>query len=105
MYLEALEKICPWMFTMDHTNYSRWLPVFVQSLKELPLLHPYIYRQFEAGNFTVQKSSRPFSRISEDHAHEQNNKIIKEIGGIIGILDCHRVSHKWMAEVQQYQKY
>ena len=48
------------------------------------------------GRFTVQKTSRYFSRISDDQAHEQNNKIAKGNGGAIGIFDSPISLAKWM---------
>ena len=27
LYVKSLAKIIPWMFALDHTHYSRWLPV------------------------------------------------------------------------------
>ena len=38
---------------------------------------------------TCKNSCRRFSRISEDQAHEKNNKLVKIDGGAIGILDNH----------------
>ena len=32
-FIGFLEKIVPWMFAMDHTNYARWLPIFIHDLK------------------------------------------------------------------------
>ena len=29
LYVESLAKIIPWMFALDHTHYSRWLPVHI----------------------------------------------------------------------------
>ena len=72
---------------MDHTNYARWLPIFIQDLKMLPSRHPSIHKEFEEGNFTVRKTRKAFSAIAEDQAHEQNNKAIKVDGGAIGILE------------------
>eukprot|EP00112_Aurelia_sp_Birch-Aquarium-sp1_P011752 Seg2473.2 transcript_id=Seg2473.2/GoldUCD/mRNA.D3Y31 product="hypothetical protein" protein_id=Seg2473.2/GoldUCD/D3Y31 len=40
MFVNALEQIAPWMFSLDHTHYSRWLPVFINDMKQLPVKHP-----------------------------------------------------------------
>ena len=96
MFVDALEQIIPWMFALDHVHYSRWLPVFVQNLKELPLRHPEVHKQFLKGKFTVQKTNRKFSCISDDQAHEQNNKVIKDDGGAIGILHSPKALMRWM---------
>ena len=28
--------IIPWMFSFDHINYSRWLPLFLHNVKYIP---------------------------------------------------------------------
>ena len=82
------------MFVLDHTNYSRWLPIYLKSLKELHLIHLTIFEEFQKGFFTVSKTNRLC--ISDDHAHEQNNKLIKSDGGVVGILDSPKALLKWM---------
>ena len=54
-----------------------------------------LYEKFKEGFFTVKKSKRRFSNIGFDHAHEQNNKIVKTDGGAIGILDSSAALLKW----------
>ena len=95
-FVEVLEEFTPWMFSLNHTNYARWLPVFIQTLKKLPKQHPEVYKEFKKGRFTIQKTNRCFSRISDDQAHEQNNKVIKGSGGAIGIFDSPISLAKWM---------
>ena len=46
-----------------------------------------VYNEFCKGHFTVKKTNCAFFCIGKDHAHEQNNKIIKGDGGAIGIFD------------------
>ncbi len=96
MFVDALDLFAPWMFAMYHTKYARLPPVFIQSLYKLPQEHPEIYEHFLKGRFTVQKTMREFSRISDDQAHEQNNKIIKGSGGAMGIFDSRISLAKWM---------
>ena len=38
-------------------------------------------------NFTINKTTKQFSSIGIDQAHEQNNKIVKTDGGAIGIVE------------------
>ena len=75
--------ITPWMLAL---NYSRWLPVNIRDMEELPNKHPHVNEEFsKGGKFTVQKTTNTFSSIPLDQAHEQNNELIKEDGGDIGI--------------------
>ncbi|GBM56781.1 hypothetical protein AVEN_38348-1 [Araneus ventricosus] len=62
-------------------------------MHELRERYPAIYQEFLKGNFVMKKSERPFSAISDDQAHEQNNKLTKSDGGAIGILDA--LERKW----------
>ena len=39
--------------------------------------------------FSFAKTKRPFSRIALDQVHEQNNKMIKRLGGAAGLLNTH----------------
>ena len=89
-YTAALIAITPWMFALDRTNYSRWLPVHIRDMVELPNKHPHVYKEFSTsgGKFTVQKMTNTFSSIPLDQAHEQNNELIKgDGGGGIGITE------------------
>ena len=54
------------------------------SLKEH---HPDLYAEFMKGNFTVKKSKHAFSAIAVDHAHEQNNALVKGDGGAVGLTE------------------
>ena len=70
MFVGVLDQFALWLFALDHTNYARWLPVFIQSLDTLPQQHLTVYEQFLKGRFTRQKGIRK-SLSSEDHAYEQ----------------------------------
>ena len=38
---------------------------------------PSVKQKFEEGSFVVRKTQRKFSALGIDHAHEQNNKLVK----------------------------
>ena len=96
MFVNALDEIAPWMFALDHTNYSRWLPVFIQDMKMLKSKHTHVCNQFQKGHFTFKRTNRPFSCMAEDQAHEQNNKNVKTDEGAVVILDGESALMKWM---------
>ena len=87
MYLDALAELAPWFHALNHTNYARWLPVHLRDIVELPTKHPGIAKEFSNGSFTVKKTSRVFSSIAINQAHEQNNAYIKGDGGAVGLTD------------------
>jgi hypothetical protein len=94
--MNALDEIAPWMFALDHTHYSRWLPIFIQDMKMFEIKHPNIYNEFQKGHVTYKKTDRSFSSMAEDQAHEQSNKDVKTDGGAVGILDNESSLMKWM---------
>ena len=55
--------------------------------------HLQLAREFECGKFVVHKTSRHFSGIAIDQAHEQTNAVIKGDGGAIGLTSALR---RWM---------
>jgi len=61
----------------------------------LPTVHPEIAREFEACNFTIQKTSRQFSAIPVDQTHKQNNAAIKGDGGAVGLTDNPTALRRW----------
>ena len=58
--------------------------------------NPDIATQFAEGKFVVHITQHTFSAIALDHAHEQNNKLIKGDGGAVGLTE--NASHllRWM---------
>ena len=96
-YTAALMPITPWMFALDRNYYSRWLPVHIRDMVQLPKKHPHVYKEFsKGGKFTVQKTTNTFSSIPLDQAHEKNNELIKGDGGIIGITENPGPLLRWM---------
>ena len=84
-YIESLGQLAPWMFSLDHINYARWLSVHVRDMCTLSSKHPKVFQQFSEGAFVVHKSPRAFSSIALDHAHEQANALVKGDGGAVGL--------------------
>ena len=58
--------------------------------------HPSIYREFAKGNFTIRKSTRVFSNMVIDQAHEQSNAVVKGDGGAIGLTEDSAALRRWM---------
>ena len=96
VYVEVLSKIVPWMFALNLTNYSRWLPVHIRDLVRLEKNHPSLFAEFTQGKFVVQKSQHRFSMIALDQNHEQENEIIKGDGGAVGLTESPTALRRWM---------
>ena len=87
LYVQSLRNLLKCFFALDHTNYARWLTIHVFDLIPLPITHPDVYQQMLKGFFSFAKTKRPFSRMALDQVHEQNNKIIKGVGGATSLLN------------------
>ncbi|XP_076078833.1 uncharacterized protein LOC143048849 [Mytilus galloprovincialis] len=88
--------LIPWFFALDHPNYARWLPIHVRDMFALDTIAPSIATEFESGHFVVHKTHSTFSAIAIDHAHEQNNKLVKGKGGVIGLTENASQLLRWM---------
>ena len=82
LYMQTVKEMVPYFFALDHQNYARWTSIHIQDLYSLP--EP-ILDEFSQGNFVVTKTKKRGSSIAFDQAHEQNNRVIKSSGGLIGL--------------------
>ncbi|XP_029931656.1 piggyBac transposable element-derived protein 4-like [Myripristis murdjan] len=96
LYMDALTKLVPWFFALDHTNYARWIPVHLRNMITLKDTHPDALSQFLKGNFVVKKTTHSFSAIAIDQAHKQNNASVKGDGGAMGLTENHAALQCWM---------
>ena len=93
LYLQSLKDLVPYFFALDHGNYARWTSVHLRDLCSLP---ESIHRAFCKGFFVLSKTKRRFSVIPVDQCHEQNNKVVKEAGGIVGLTENPSALIRWM---------
>lgn len=85
LYVEALEALVHLFFALDHTNYSRWVPIHIRDMKSLPAS---VKQEFcDDGHWVVSKTRRKYSSIPIDQAHEQENKNVKSAGGAVGLTE------------------
>ena len=96
LYIDALQDLLPWMFALDHPNYTRWLSVHYRDMCVLSHSQPDVFKHFKHGAFIVHKTTRAFSSIALDHAHEQVNAIIKGEGGAVGLTENPAALRRWM---------
>ena len=87
LYKESFKRLAPWFFALDRTNYARLLPVHIRDMESLDTKLPNLAAQFRKGHYVVNKTNRSCSALPIDHAHEQNNKIVKGGGGAIGLTE------------------
>jgi len=93
LMITTLRMLVPLFFALDHQNYARWVPIFIRDLELLPAS---IHEEFEKGHWTINRSNRRFSALPIDHAHEQANKRVKGVGGIIGLTENPAMMERWI---------
>ena len=73
-------------FANNHTNYARYLPVYLAHMITLPETHPEAHALLENGDFGVQRTtSHGFSQMPVDQTIEQPlNRSTKTKGSIVG---------------------
>ena len=99
LHLESVEAIIPWCFAYDRTNYSRYLPYYIQSMKELETSKPSVWEYLCDRGFSVQLSStNAFGRIPMDQTIEETvNKDTQTSGGTKGFsLNANAVSRYYI---------
>ena len=83
---------------MNHYNYTRWLILHVDDLLKVEYTCSDIYKKSCNAKLAISKSKTPvlafvlflFFSIAIDQAHEQNNTVIKEVVGVVGLLSKNR---------------
>ena len=95
--LNACDEICPRLFDFGHTNYARWVPVFLRDMARLPKTHPSVHEAFMAGGFVVQRGDKKSSLMSrfhsQEHSIQQESKEVIELSKpevlrAIGEIEC-----------------
>ena len=86
LHKACLQEMLPWMFTYDHTNYARYLTVYLRDMLQLHETHPTADEYMQQGEFAVQRcEGHAFSQIPVGQTIEQTvNPDSKTPGGIIG---------------------
>ena len=92
VFIRFFEEMLLWVAALDHIHYLRWRLVFLNDIVRLP---DSIKEAFNQENFTVNKTSRAFSAMGIDQAHEQKNRSVKVDGGAIGIMDNESSLLEW----------
>ena len=97
LHLETTVEMIPHFFSMDRTNCSRWLQVYIMDMYQLEETAPDVHHEFMNGNHPVSRSSsQPFNQVWTDMALEQSvNLDSKTKGGIIGITQRPGALEKW----------
>ena len=92
-HLMSSSKMLPYFFIINRTIYSRWMPVYILDMLELPAE---IKSAFEKGEFFIRQTSGSFNGVWSDMGTEKT--IIKDSkgsGGIVGITNQKSALVRW----------
>ena len=87
LLVASLELMVLLFFSLDHFHHSRWVSVFMQDLKLLPVKLPSLYDEFKKGNFVVNTCGNSFSNFTIGQAQKHCNKKIKSVSGYINLVN------------------
>ena len=96
MYLESLRQLCSLLFSSDHQNYARYLPVYLTTLTNLQTSHPGSEELLRENGFSVSRSDVPGCHNPIDLTIEQTiNRHAKSSGGVIGFSRNPAAYYRW----------
>ena len=84
LLVASLHEFIKYFFAHDQINYTRLSSVYIASMLVLKQTDPSTSEYLEE-NFSVNNTCMPFTSIGSDHALKQNNRMMKTIGGIVGL--------------------
>ena len=99
--LSTIDSVCPYFFALGHTNYARWIPVFIRDMAQLPVKHPDVYKEFLNKHFVVQRSHKKFSLMGLDQSQEHSIKFLKEDSGPKGLYGYEKTEERLVIELSK----
>ena len=104
LHLSSLELMIPYFFVHHLQNYARFMPVYMAQMHALKESDPTIWQSFHDGSFSVNKSSCAFSATGGDHGIEKENRSLKVLGGVRGILLNKASLHRFSLASQELNR-
>ena len=80
-----MENNIKYFFAHDHLNYARLKPVHLAQMNALEQDDPATWDALKSGDFVVAKSEVPFTQLFTDQTLEQEIKMLKRHGGMVGL--------------------
>lgn len=85
----------PEFFAHDLQKYARLMPEYLAQMYELRTSNPNAWQYFNQGNFSMNKSTCAFSAIGADHGVEQENRALKVLDSVKGLLINKSALHRF----------
>ena len=93
LHLASQLKMLPYFFATDHYNYSRWVPVYLLDMAELP---NDVADAFQQGQFAVRRTAGAFNGVWSDLGTETTViRDAKSDGGVIGLTRKESALLRW----------
>ena len=84
-HLSSLEAFKKYFFSYDKLNNTRMILLYLAEMKESKHTDPFIWEEFQSGNWVANKTSIPFCAIGADYGLEHLNRGMTVAGGLVGI--------------------
>ena len=84
----------PYFFSHDQLNYTRFTHLHIATMMELKENDEMSW-QYLKDNFSINKTGIPLCSIGSDHALEQDNKLLKVNGGVVGLIQNPTALHRF----------
>ena len=83
LYVEVLDEFTPLFLAFDHINYVLWMTVHIRDMKSFS---DSIKNEFvNCSHWVLSMTTNNFSAVSFHQGHDQENKIGKGSGAVIGL--------------------
>ena len=96
MHMQAVSQMLPYFATSGHNHYTQSASLYLQSMKNLNVEHPAVYKAFASGYHVVRRSDRYWAGLSTDLIIEQVlMRSLKTTGGLTrgsGMTEQQRVT-------------
>ena len=70
-YIQAVRDSLPKFFEADSINYLHYASWYFESIRQLPISHPDVYKQLKANHMFVRTNTESFNAIAPDMKLEQ----------------------------------
>ena len=96
MHMQAVSQMLPYFAASGHNHYTKSARLYLQSMKNLNVEHPDVYKAFASGYHVVRRSDRYWAGLSTDLIIEQVlMRSLKTTGGLTrgsGMTEQQRVT-------------
>ena len=97
LFITCIPKLINVFFAFNHQNYARWLLKYYHNLLKLPETHPEVYEDFKRGQFSIRRTTKPFSGSPIDLTLEQtiNADAASQRTGISALTNSISARQRW----------